>query len=666
MKYLPKPLLSGIYYVFLLLLAAFMGFTSIYLYLGPNLPNVDSIREIKLQTPMTVFTSDGELIAEFGDKRRIPVTLDEVPEQFINALIATEDKRFYEHSGVDFWGVIRAIITNVTTGSRSQGASTLTQLVARNVYLDRKKTFTRKIREMFLAWKIESEISKDEILELFLNKAHFSHRAYGLGAAAQVYYGKELDQLALDELAVLAGIPKGESIFNPISNPANALKRRNHVLGRMLAEGYISQLQYDEAKAQPVNSKKHGAEVTASAPYLAEMVRRDLIDRYGREAAYNNGYRVYTTIDSKLQHAAQQALKRSLLDYDKRHGYRGPLANVDLAEYDSEQKQVDLLSRYPIVDGLANALVIDLADKTAIVRLTNGETMEISWDGLKWAAKFISSDRRSKSPRSTAEILQLGDVVQLSEMANQQWRLSQTPEASAAFVALKPNDGAIAALVGGYDFSLNQFNMVTQARRQPGSNIKPFIYSAALSKGYTAASVLNDSPVVKEDATAEEAWRPKNDSGNYKGPTRLREALKSSTNMISIRLMNAISPTFAEQYLAEIGFPDEHMTPYASLALGSANFTPMEVVTGYAVFANGGYKVAPYFIQRIESANEDVLFKSEPVEVCLPCEQLATSDDMPNLANQELQEATLETLPASIEQQDPLQMPLLAEPQWPV
>lgn len=672
MKYLLKALKRGGYAFALFALAGFMGFSGLYLYLGPNLPNVESIREIRLQTPMTVLSKNGDLIAEFGDKRRIPVTLSEVPQTFIHALIATEDKRFYEHSGVDFWGVFRAIVTNITTGTKSQGASTITQLVARNVYLNRKKTFTRKFREMFLAWKIESEISKDEILELFINKAHFSHRAYGLGAAAQVYYGKELSELTLDEVAVLAGIPKGESIYNPISNPKNALARRNHVLGRMLAEGYISKEEYQAASNKPIDSQKHGTQPSVSAPYLAEMVRREMIEAYGREAAYNNGYQVFTTIDYTLQQAAQQALRDSLREYDRRHGYRGPAQHLENFEELSLEQRLTLLGSIPKAAELEVALVTLVEEQSATLLMANGTEYVLDWQAMDWAAPYITEDRKGKAPETASDIVQPGDVIHLLATGENQWQLSQIPEVSGGFVALNPRTGAIEALVGGYDFSLNQFNMVTQARRQPGSNIKPFIYSAALEKGYTAASVLNDAPFVKEDITAEDFWRPKNDSGRYKGLTRLRDALRFSNNSISVRLMNAIGPRFAEDYLKQLGFPDEYMDPYTSLALGSASFTPLEVAAGYAVFANGGYKVSPYFIERVETAEEDVLFRAEPVQVCEPCEERIKQLTQERLlAEDENTSETTEAKSKAIEvatlgELDDLHKPLIPEPELPV
>ncbi|WP_144392975.1 penicillin-binding protein 1A [Pleionea sediminis] len=672
MKYLLKALNKSGYYAILFAIAGFMGFGGLYLYLGPNLPNVDSIREIRLQTPMTVYSHSGDLLAEFGDKRRIPVTLEEVPQTFIDALIATEDKRFYEHSGVDFWGVFRAIVTNVTTGTRSQGASTITQLVARNVYLNRKKTFTRKFREIFLAWKIESEISKDQILELFINKAHFSHRAYGLGAAAQVYFGKELSELELDEVAILAGIPKGESIYNPISNPDNAENRRNHVLGRMLAEGYISEEAYEETIKKPINSRKHGTDVSLSAPYLAEMVRREMIERFGREDAYNNGYRIYTTLNNEYQLAAQKALRKSLREYDRRHGYRGPEQVLEAMSDMTLDEKVDFLESLPFAAELYPAIVISIDDenKMATVLTQQGEEKNILWEGIEWAAPFINQDRKGSKPKTVSEVLKPGDVIRTILNSEDQLELSQVPDVTGGFVALKPETGAVEALVGGYDFNLNQFNMVTQARRQPGSNIKPFIYSAALEKGYTAASVLMDAPFTEFDVTAEDFWRPKNDSGNYKGPTRLRDALRFSNNSISIRLINAINPKFAEDYLIKLGFPDEYMEPYNSLALGSASFTPLEVAKGYAIFANGGYKIEPYFIERIETPNQDVLFQAEPIQVCKECEDILekieeqASQEVANKSSLNSQPTTDESLVSGA--QDPMLIPLEALPKLPI
>ncbi len=611
---------KALYIVTLLTIAGVMGFLALYLYVGPQLPDVESLREIQLQTPMRIYSADGKLINEFGDVHRIPVTLDEVPKDFINALIATEDQRFYEHSGVDFKGVMRAALNLLTTGRKSQGASTITMLVARNVFLSREKTFTRKIVEMFLAWKIENELSKDEILELFINKAHFSHRAYGLGAAAQVYYGTTLDQLTLAQLATLAGIPKGESKFNPISYPSNALRRRNHVLGRMLTEGYIDRPTFEVAVEAPITAIKHGTDIEVMAPYLAEMVRLNMIARFGKDVAYNSGLRVVTTVDSRLQTAANLALREGLMEYDRRHGYRGPEQNIeDFADRPAEEIN-ELLEAIPDIGDLTSALVIAVADQSATIHLQNGSEAELGWDGIRWAGKFLSDNRIGNAPKTAGEVLQPGDVIRVMQGAEGEWRLSQVPEAVAGLVALKPDNGAIVSLVGGFDYNHSKYNLVTQARRQPGSNIKPFIYSAALEKGYTAASVVNDAPFVQVNEAIDEIWRPKNDSGKYKGPTRLRVALRNSTNSISVRLVQAITPRFTRDYLTRFGFSKAHMDAVPSLALGTSGFTPLEVALAYAILANGGYQVKPWYIDRVETAEGDVLFEAEPVQVCEACE----------------------------------------------
>ncbi len=596
-----------------------MGVIGLYLYLEPASPRVDSLRDLQLQTPMTIYSSDGHLISEFGDKRRIPLKLEEVPQTFIHALIATEDQRFYEHFGIDFIGIIRAVVNLVTTGTRSQGASTITQLVARNVFLNRQKTFTRKFREIFLALKIEQELSKDEILELFVNKVHFSHRAYGLGAAAQVYYGESIEQLTLPQLAVLAGIPKGESLYNPISNPKRALERRNHVLSRMLAEKFIDQTTFEEAKQTPITAKKHAAQITLEAPYFAEMIRQQVIGKYGEQVAYNSGLKITTTLKSDLQRVAQDALQTNLLDYESRHGYRGPEQRLEDFHQLTPSDWQSYLKSFPKINQLTVALVTHVDEQKAALFMQEGTQTTLEWEGMEWARPYIDENQRGPKPEKAADILTPGDVIRVFQQDNQ-LKLAQIPEVDAGFVALNPQNGEIIALVGGYDFSVNQFNMVTQASRSPGSNIKPFIYSAALEKGFTPASVLNDAPFVKEDAKGEN-WRPKNSSGRYRGPTRLRVALSISSNSISARLLEEISPQYAVNYLSNIGFPKKGMQANNSLALGSANFSPLEIATGYSVFANGGYQVEPYSIERIESADEDVLYQAEPMTVCIECQQ---------------------------------------------
>ncbi len=623
-----------------------MGFIGLYLTVGPSLPEVESIRKIRLQTPMSVYSSDNQLIDEFGDNRRIPITLDQVPKDFINALLSTEDQRFYEHSGVDVIGVIRAFINLAVTGKKSQGASTITMLVARNYYLTREKRFSRKITEMFLAWKIESELNKNEILELFLNKIPFGHRAAGIGAAAQVYYGTTLDKLSLAKLAVLAGIPKGQSIYNPISYPEKSRARRQHVLGRMLAEEHITQKQFKIASEEEIKTTKHGARITVRAPYLAEMARLEVIKKYGKETAYNDGLVIYTTLNSQNQKYAQQALIDGLEEYDRRHGYRGAEQHYELSEDITDEQMLEWLADIPVIAQLQPAIVKVADESTAEILLKNGTYVSLKLEDVSWAREYVDENNRRSKIKSVSQVLKSGDIIRVKQRAQKaaessdnksnqpdsppsaveiRFKLAQIPDVSAGLIALKPETGAIEVLVGGYDFTLNQFNMVTQARRQLGSNIKPFIYSAAFNKQYTPASIINDMPIIEADITAENFWRPKNDGDNYLGPTSLRTALRRSKNTVSVRLIREIGPKYAKQYLESLGFPGNYMQPYLSLALGSASMTPLEVVAGYAILANGGYKVSPWFIDRIEDASGRIIFQNQVIKVCRECEKILKS-----------------------------------------
>jgi len=676
------------YFLLLFLTLLFMGFIALYLAVGPDLPEVDSIREIRLQTPMRVYSHDEQLIAEFGDQKRLPITLDQVPRDFINALLATEDQRFYQHSGVDLFGVLRAVINLAVTGTKSQGASTITMLVARNYYLTREKRFSRKFTEMFLAWKIESELSKDEILELFLNKISFGHRAFGIGAASQVYYGTTLDKLSLAKLATLAGIPKGQSIFNPISNPEKAASRRAHVLGRMLAEGFIDENQYQMALAEPVETSRHGAQISVNAPYLAEMVRSYAVNTYGRDRAYNDGFRIYTTIDTRLQNFAQQAVIDGLEEYDRRHGYRGPEQQFTLTADTSDEQIEQWLNDAVRVSQLIPAIVISLDEQsnTATLRLRNNQSATLELDSLQWAREFVDENNQGAKITSVSQVLSEGDLIRIRQIAPPsttelelaRYRLAQLPQVAGSFVALNPDNGAIEALVGGYNFSRNQYNRVTQARRQLGSNIKPFVYSAAFAKNFTPASIINDMPIVEEDITAENFWRPKNDGDVYRGPTLLRIGLRHSKNTVSIRLIREIGTRYTKRYLEKIGFPGEHMPPYQSLALGSASFTPLEVVSGYAVLANGGYKIEPWFIDRVETNEGQIIFQQQPVQVCLECEEIlsATSEGIenpsktPSQANLEVDTAPVVTMADASSEIEPatpddkfVNIPLLPIPQ---
>ena len=627
-----------------------------YVYLAPGLPSTDVLKDVQLQTPLRVLSRDGALIAEFGEKKRSPLKYQDTPDLLIKAVLAAEDNRFYEHPGVDYQGIIRAVVHLIKTGRKGQGGSTITMQVARNFFLSREKTYLRKISEIFLALKIEQEISKEEILELYLNKIYLGHRSYGVAAAAQVYYGKNINDLRLDQLAMIAGLPKAPSTNNPIRNKRKAMARRNYVLGRMHELGYIDKASYEQSSAIIDDASWHGLSIELESPYVAEMVRADMVERFG-QAAYTQGYRVYTTIDTRLQRFANTALRRAMTDYEYRHGYRGPESQMKLDQallkalpaieapslnrpktelleavviknlpeeliYPVKQR----LSEIPVVGGLLPAVVLHLEEKAITVLLRNGELVRIDWAGLKWARPYIDENSRGPKPEFAADIVKQGDIVRIHKTLDEQFKLSQIPSVKGAIVSLEPDDAAIKALVGGFDFYYSKFNRVIQARRQPGSNFKPFIYSAALDNGFTAASMVNDAPVVFDDTGLENTWRPENYSGKFFGPTRLRVGLMKSRNLISIRLLRAIGIKTAINYATKFGFDASRLPKDLSLALGSASVTPLELVTGYAAIANGGYRVMPYFIERIEDDEGNIIFKSNPVRVCHECEKELDAD----------------------------------------
>ncbi|RME33660.1 MAG: penicillin-binding protein 1A, partial [Gammaproteobacteria bacterium] len=584
----------------------------------PNLPETEALRDIQLQTPLRVFTRDRKLIAEFGEKRRIPVTIGEVPDLLVKAFIAAEDDRFFEHPGVDWQGLVRAAIQLARTGQKTQGGSTITMQVARNFFLSREKTYLRKLNEILLALKIERELSKPEILELYLNKIYLGQRAYGIGAAAQVYYGVTLDKLTLPQMAMLAALPKAPSTLNPLSDPVRARERRDYVLGRMLELGYIGRAEYDQAIATPLTATHHGQESEVDAPHLAEMVRSYMTGRFG-EAAYNDGYQVITTLDSRLQQAASTAVSRNLLAYVRRHGYGGPEARLELPPQAGPAELEALLRERPVLGGLPPAVVLEVRDREVLAWARGEGEVLIEWPGLAWARPFIDVNHRGRKPAKAGDLLAPGDLIRVERSAQGDWLLAELPPLEGALVALDPDDGAILALDGGFDFNRSKFNRVTQARRQPGSNFKPFIYSAALEKGYTAASLINDAPVVFDDPGLGETWRPENYSGKNFGPTRLRQALYLSRNLVSIRLLRAIGVDYGREYATRFGFDPATLPDNLSLALGSATLLPLEIVRGYAVFANGGHLITPHFIDSVLDYHEEPL-PVEPVpRVCDPC-----------------------------------------------
>ncbi|GAA71753.1 penicillin-binding protein 1A [Pseudoalteromonas sp. BSi20439] len=623
-------------------LLALITLLSLYYYVKSDIPSVQVLKNVQLQTPMQVFTKDGLLINQFGEKRRIPVTIDQIPEPLLHAFLATEDNRFYDHIGIDPIGIVRSALVLISTGEKKQGASTITMQLARNFFLTREKAYIRKVKEIFIAIHIENLLSKDEIFELYLNKIELGNRAFGIGAAAQVYYGKELKELTLAQMAMIAGLPKAPSALNPIRNPERAKARRNVVLGRMLDEKYISKAQYNEAINQPITAYFHGAEIDLYAPYISEMVRAEMVSRYGIDKAYNSGYKVFTSVESHVQQAAQTALVNNLHAYDMRHGFRGPEAilwDPQTEPAPSEPKLLNILKEVNELGPLKTAAVLNVYDKSVEVILKSGERTTLTWDNLKWARKFITRYRQSFAPKTASDILSPGMQIWLRKNDDNSYILSQIPEAASAIVSLDPQDGRIKAIVGGYSFEQSQYNRAVQAKRQVGSNIKPFIYSAALEKGYTLASILNDAPINQWDKSQGVAWRPKNSPAIYNGPIRIRRALAQSKNVISVRLLRGVGLQRTADHLLKFGFEDEDINRSESLALGSASITPLELARGMSAFANGGHLIEPYFISEIQDAMGNTLFKTNPTVICddeatTPSSLMLSEQVAPNCAPQ--------------------------------
>ncbi|MDR3503350.1 MAG: penicillin-binding protein 1A [Legionella sp.] len=599
---------------FLLLVAG----SFVYLYLESQLPNVDSLKTVQLQVPLQIFSKEGLLIQEYGEKKRIPVTYDEIPQTLIHALVATEDQRFFEHPGVDIMGLGRAAVRMVRTGTKSQGGSTITMQVARNFFLSRKKTFLRKFNEIMLAIKIDRELSKEKILELYLNRIYLGNRAYGVGAAAMVYYGKSLKELNLSELAMLAGLPQAPSTQNPIANPLAAKKRRDHVLERLREEKYITEEQYQNALSQPITAKYHGTDIKVSAPYVAEMIRQSLYDNFGPDA-YTKGYKVYTSIDGNLQNTANQVVEKNLIAYDHRHGYRGPIATIGEQDSKSLRAIQKNLEKYPALNHLVPAVVTEVHDRAATVTLQNGHTVIIPWSGLSWARPALKSGWMGKAPTKAMQVVAVGDIVYVHS-TKEHWELAQIPEAESAMVALNPNNGAIEVLVGGFNFQKSKFNRATQSSRQPGSSFKPFVYAAALNNGYSLATLINDAPIVVDDPSQPNLWRPHNVNLKFNGPTRLKQALVQSKNLVSIRILDDIGINYSIDFLTRFGFNKKTLPRGLSLALGSLSISPMDLTAAYAVFANGGYKVEPYLIDHITDKDGKVLLQAKPSVACTQCD----------------------------------------------
>lgn len=642
-----------------------------YFYLNPKLPSIEGLSDVQLQVPLRIYSSDGALMGEFGEKRRTPKLLKEIPEVMQQAFLSAEDDRFYEHPGVDYQGILRAVVNLILTGERGQGGSTITMQLARNFYLSSEKTYLRKLNEILLALKIESELEKEKILELYLNKIYLGNRSYGVAAAAQIYYGVDLDELTLAQVAMIAGLPKAPSTYNPIINPDRATIRRDYVLSRMFQLDFITAAQFEEHKSAPVTAKRHRSALGVYAPYVNEMARAEIVKQFGDEA-YVRGLNVYTTIDKRLQQAANDSIWDGLVAYDRRHGYRGVVRHVDLSpEVDAEPAQEEMAeaviaesaTEVSAGDSEADAdltsilkddenyghfmpaLILSVNDdisvdtsavgtvgktaagteavpednRSAVALLKDGNQVRIPWIGIQWAREYTSVNRVGAELQKVSEVIKPGDVVWLAHDTVTGWSLAQIPEVQGALVSVNPNTGAIQALNGGFDFEHSKFNRVVQAKRQAGSGFKPIVYAAALDKKYTPASLINDAPVVFADSALEGEWRPENYSGKTFGPTRLRKALYKSRNLVSIRILNSIGLKHATQYAKNFGLNSKELRYDLSLALGSAELSPLQMTRVYSVFANGGYLTEPYLIQRIEDADGSTLYEADPAVACTSC-----------------------------------------------
>jgi len=589
-----------------------------YVYLRPALPDVESLREVQLQVPLRVYTRDGRLIAAIGEQRRIPVRYDQLPPKLIQAFLATEDDRFFRHHGVDWQGILRAAVANARAGGIRQGASTITMQVARDMFLSPKRDMKRKMSEVYISLLMEAEFSKEEIFSLYVNRIFLGQRAYGVAAAAEVYFGKTLDQLSIAEMATIAGIPTAPSSVNPVANAQAATVRRGHVLGRMYELHYITAAEYDTAKATPMESRLHGPSIEVDAPYVAEMVRNEMQARYG-DSIYTAGYQVFTTIDSRLEPAATVALRTGLLEYDRRHGWRGATDKVDLSKINDNAGMEAELEERPVVGGLRPAIVEKVEGKTAQIYVKNLGSVTLPWDKMSWARRELPDEKTDRAPTQASEIMGPGDVIYTVGTTPESLQFVQVPEAQSAIVAIDPKDGAVVALVGGFDFFQSKYNRVTQARRQLGSAFKPFVYSAAFEKGYTPASVVLDAPIVLDAAGMEQAWRPKEDDNTFFGPVRLRVAMAKSINLVSVRLMREIGPDYTWNFVQRFGFDKSQLPQDLTMALGTAELSPLQVATAYSTFANGGFRVSSYYIDHILDAGGKTLYQAEPLVACPEC-----------------------------------------------
>jgi penicillin-binding protein 1A len=589
-----------------------------YVYLKPALPDVDSLREVQLQVPLRIYTRDNRLIAAIGEQRRIPVRYDQLPPKLIQAFLATEDDRFFRHHGVDWQGILRAAFANMRAGRISQGASTITMQVARDMFLSPRRDMKRKMSEVYISLLMEAEFTKEEIFSLYVNKIFLGQRAYGVAAAAEVYFGKTLNQLSIAEMATLAGIPTAPSAVNPVANPEAARARRAHVLGRMHELGYITDAEYETARASPVESRLHGPSIEVDAPYVAEMVRNEMQAKYG-DSIYTAGYQVFTTVDSRLQAAATVALRTGLLEYDRRHGWRGATTKVDLSKITGAAGLDAELEELPVIGGLRPAIVEKVEAKSAQIYVRDMGRVNLPWEKMSWARRELPEEKTDRSPSQASEIMSRGDVIYTVGNTAESLQFVQVPEAQSALVALDPHDGAVVALVGGFDFFQSKYNRVTQARRQLGSAFKPFVYSAAFDKGFTPASVVLDAPIVLDETGMEQAWRPKEDTDTFAGPVRLRVAMAKSINLVSVRLMRDIGADYTWNYVQRFGFDKSQLPQDLTMALGTAELSPLQVATAYATFANGGFRINSYYIDKIVDAGGKTLLQADPIVACAEC-----------------------------------------------
>ncbi len=598
-----------------------------YQRVASDLPDISQLREVQLQVPLAVYSEDEQLIAQFGKKKRIPISENRIPKKLAEAFISAEDHRFFSHPGIDYKGLIRAGIQLIRTGEKRQGGSTITMQVARNFFLSPEKTYLRKIKEIILALEIESQLSKQEILSLYLNKIYLGHRAYGIGAAAQIYYGKTVDQLTTEEGAMMAGLPKAPSRFNPVTNPERALKRRNYILNRMHSLQYLDQKELDQTLEQPVTARIHSDSIELHAPYIAELVRQKMVEKFGPDSL-TSGYKVYTTVKSDLQIAARSALRRALHEYDERHGFRGIEAQSGLVETASENDIMERLKGFGKVGDTLPALVREVNKDSIDLRVLGKERTHLTKDKMTWARKYINQNEREASARSPNQLLSVGDIIRVRKGRTGNWRLAQIPEVSGALVSLNPTDGAMVALVGGYDFYRSKYNRATQAKRQPGSGFKPILFTKALEEGFTLSTVINDAPIVYMNPWTEEEWRPQNYSGKYYGPTRLRIALRKSRNLVSIRLLRQIGIEKVAQTAISFGLPTDQIPRTLSMALGSGSATPLQMARAYTVFANGGFLIEPYLVSRIETLGGELVEEAFPRIACPHCGDSLSGNNM--------------------------------------